>query len=168
MFGASELEERKTDRPDPPQTRNGAVKTVKTMAFDGVLIVGGGYAGLHAATALDRAGVPMSVVDADSVHGFITRLAGVAAGTVPEGDAFAPFRELGFSVAEQRVCRVDDGRVTFDDGTAIEASSVIVAAGSVAATTARPRHRARRDRFVRLPDALGAAAEGGVSSRRSF
>ena len=106
---------------------------MKTMSFEGTLIVGGGYAGLHAATALDRAGVPTSLIDADPAHGFITRLAAVAAGTAPEGDAFAPFRELGFSVVQGRVRRVDDGRVTLDDGAEIEASSVIVAAGSVAA-----------------------------------
>lgn len=103
------------------------------MSFDGVLVVGGGYAGLHAASALERAGVPVTVVDADSSHGFITRLASVAAGGAPEGDAFAPFRELGFSVVQERVQRVEDGRVTLEDGSAIEASSVIVAAGSVAA-----------------------------------
>ncbi len=103
------------------------------MSFDGVLVVGGGYAGLHAATALDRAGVPVTMVDADSAHGFITRLASVAAGGAPEGDAFAPFRELGFSVVQGRVEQVEDGRVTLDDGSVIEASSVVIAAGSVAA-----------------------------------
>ncbi len=106
---------------------------MKTMSFDGVVVVGGGYAGLHAATALQRADVPVSVVDAVATHGFITRLASVAAGGAPEGDAFAPFRDLGFSVTQERVRRVDDGRVTLEDGTAIDASSVIVAAGSVAA-----------------------------------
>ncbi len=106
---------------------------MKTETFDGVVVVGGGYAGLHAATALERAGVPVSVFDIDAAHGFITRLASVAAGQAPEGDAFAPFQELGFSVAQQRVRRVDDGRVTLDDDTVIEASSVVVAAGSVAA-----------------------------------
>lgn len=106
---------------------------MQTMSFDGVLIAGGGYAGLHAARAVHRAGLPVSVVAADPTHGFITRLAAVAAGSAPEGDAFAPFRELGFSVAQERVRRVDDGEVVLEDGTVIEASSVIVAAGSVAA-----------------------------------
>jgi NADH dehydrogenase len=111
----------------------GTKNAAESLSFDGALIVGGGYAGLHAATALQRADVPVSVLDADSTHGFITRLASVAAGSAPEGDAFAPFRELGFSVAQQRVHRVDDGRVTLDDDTVIEASSVIIATGSVAA-----------------------------------
>ena len=43
------------------------------------------------------------------------------------------FRDLGFSVTQERVRRVDDGRVTLEEGTAIDAASVIVAAGSVAA-----------------------------------
>lgn len=108
------------------------------MSLDGVLIVGGGYAGLHAGTALHRAGVPTSVIDPDAAHGFITRLAAVAGGTAPAGDAFAPFRDLGFSLVQERVDRVDDGSVTLADGTVIEASSVIVAAGSLAANPPVP------------------------------
>ncbi|MDX1450650.1 MAG: FAD-dependent oxidoreductase, partial [Acidimicrobiia bacterium] len=61
-----------------------------TEHLPGVLIVGGGYAGMHAARAAAAAGAPVTIVDPVGVHGFTTRLAAVAGGTAPIGDAFAP------------------------------------------------------------------------------
>lgn len=109
-----------------------------TESFDGVIVVGGGYAGLHAASAVQRANVPVRVVDPSPTHDFITRLASVAGGSAPAHDAAVPFVALGRSVESAVVRRVGDGVVTLDDGRVVEAAAVIIAAGSKPASAPIP------------------------------
>ena len=53
-------------------------------AVEGVLVVGGGYAGVHAARSVIRAGRRAFIIDPTGQHDFVTRLAAVAGGTAPE------------------------------------------------------------------------------------
>jgi len=96
----------------------------------GVLVVGGGYAGLHAARAVEQAGHPVTVLDRDSTHDFVTRLAAVAAGNASASraahalDGFQPRTEIG------SLSQIGDGTVTLDDGRVLTADAVIVSAGA--------------------------------------
>ena len=146
-----------------------------------VVIIGAGYAGSHAAVAASRSGkVEVVVVDHDGRHGFLARMAGVAAGRLRTSDARAPLRELigaDIEVVHGRVVRIDDeaGTVTLDDATLLHADAVVVSAGSgspagsvpgsdrYAATLHTPddalalrRRLARTDRLV----IVGAGATG--------
>ncbi len=98
---------------------------------DGVLVVGGGYAGLHAARAVRRCGIPVTVVDRTGRHDFVTRLAAVAGGTAPIGDASGPVESFVDQVLVGTVVEVADGSVTMSDGHTITADAVVVTAGSV-------------------------------------
>lgn len=101
-----------------------------------VVIIGAGYAGSHAAAAASRSGdVEVVVVDHDGRHGFLPRMAGVAAGRLRASDARAPLQELldaDIEVVHGRAVRIDDdaGLVTLDDATTLRAAAVIVTAGS--------------------------------------
>ncbi len=99
-----------------------------------VVVVGAGYAGSHAAVAAQRAGgVEVVVVDHDGWHGFLPRLAGVAAGRLRASDARSPLRELtGIEVVHARVVRVDDeaGQLILDDATTLQADAMVVTVGS--------------------------------------
>ena len=97
---------------------------------EGVLVVGGGYAGLHAATAVRRSGVPVTVVDRTGRHDFVTRLAAVAGGTAPVEDASRPLRSFVDSVVVGSVVEIADGSITIADGRTITADAVVVTAGS--------------------------------------
>lgn len=109
------------------RSRNGSGP--KTIT--GALVVGGGYAGLHAAAALRQSGAPVTVLDRHPHHSFVTRLAAVAGGTAPLGDAFAPFDELGYRAMTGAVEVIDDGSVTLTDGTTLQPDVLIVTAGAV-------------------------------------
>ncbi|MGB9374224.1 MAG: FAD-dependent oxidoreductase, partial [Jiangellales bacterium] len=109
--------------------------TTKPQALSGVLVVGGGYAGLHAVRAAERAGVDVTLLDASPEHSFATRLAAVAGGTAPESDASIPLEELADSVLVGRVSAVGDGWIQLDDGRTFQADAVVVTTG---AGTARP------------------------------
>jgi alanine dehydrogenase len=85
------------------------VTTTKPQALSGVVVVGGGYAGLHAVRAAERAGVDVTLLDASPEHSFATRLAAVAGGTAPESDASIPLDELADSVLVGRMSAVGDG-----------------------------------------------------------
>lgn len=101
-----------------------------------VVVIGAGYAGSHAAAAASRSGdVEVVVVDHDGRHGFLPRMAGVAAGRLRASDARAPLQELldaDIEVVHGRAVRIDDeaGVVTLDDATTLRAAAVVVAAGS--------------------------------------
>lgn len=103
--------------------------------IDGVLIVGAGYAGLHAAEAARSSGVPVTVVDSSDRHDFITRLAAVAGGTMPVDDAFQPVGQFVESVEVGTVVHVGDGSVRTENGRTLTADAVVVTVGS---ETARP------------------------------
>ncbi len=99
-----------------------------------VVVVGAGYAGSHAAVAARRAGdVEVVVVDHDGWHGFLPRLAGVAAGRLRASDARSPLQELtGVEVIHARVVAVDDeaGELVLDDATTLHADAMVLTVGS--------------------------------------
>ena len=109
--------------------------TTKPQTLSGVLVVGGGYAGLHAVRAAERAGVGVTLLDASPEHSFATRLAAVAGGTAPESDASIPLDELVDTVLVGRMSAVGDGWIRLDDGRSFEADAVVVTSG---AGTSRP------------------------------
>jgi len=104
--------------------------SAQSERIDGVLIIGGGYAGLHAAAAVRHAGVPVTVVDRTGQHDHVTRLAAVAGGTGTVEDASSPLRSFVESVLVGAVTNIEDGSVTLADGRTLQAQAVIVTAGS--------------------------------------
>ncbi len=114
----------------PEMTRT-ADSPTESAHLDGVLVVGGGYAGLHAAQAARRDGVPVTVVDATGRHDFVTRLAAVAGGTAAVTDASQPLASFVDRVEVALVRDVGDGSVTLTDGRRLRADAVVVTAGSV-------------------------------------
>ncbi|MEM1333021.1 MAG: FAD-dependent oxidoreductase [Actinomycetota bacterium] len=99
--------------------------------IEGVLVVGGGYAGVHAAQAASRAGASVAVLDPTGTYDFVPRLAAVAGGTAPASDASIPLQELVDRVELGSAVRVADGVVETDDGVVYRADAVIVTAGAV-------------------------------------
>lgn len=100
--------------------------------------MGGGYAGLHAVRAVERAGVDVTLLDASPEHSFATRLAAVAGGTSPESDASIPLEELADAVLIGRMSAVGDGWVRLDDGRTFEADAVVVTTGAGTSQPAIP------------------------------
>ena len=99
--------------------------------MDGVLVVGGGYAGVHAARSVIRAGRRAFIVDPTGRHDFVTRLAAVAGGTAARSDASAPLADFSDDVIVGAMTALSDGEVTLDDGRMLTADAVIVTAGAV-------------------------------------
>lgn len=105
-----------------------------SRAVDGVLIVGGGYAGVHAARSVRQTGRSATIVDPTGHHDFVTRLAAVAGGTAPVSDASAPLSDFVDDVIVGSMVAVRDGEVDLDDGTTLVAGAVVVTAGAVPIT----------------------------------
>lgn len=101
-----------------------------TSSVDGILIVGGGYAGVHTARSVRRAGCSASIVDPTGRHQFVTRLAAVAGGSAPISDASAPLEDFVETVILGTMTAVRDGEVDLDDGTTLVADALVVTAGS--------------------------------------
>jgi NADH:ubiquinone reductase (H+-translocating) len=59
-----------------------------------VVIIGAGYAGLHAARAAMAARADVTVLDPDGRHALLPRFAGIASGAHPVADGVVPVREL--------------------------------------------------------------------------
>jgi NADH dehydrogenase len=97
---------------------------------DGVLVVGGGYAGLHAVRAIEHLGVRASVIDRTGGHDFVTRLAAVAGGTAPIDDAGTSLGRFADDVEIASVVGVTDGAVELADGRRISADAVVLTAGA--------------------------------------
>ena len=98
---------------------------------DGVLVVGGGFAGLHALRAAERHGVNASVISRTGDHDFVTRLAAVAGGTAPADDARRPLTHFADGVEVGTVVAVSDGAVELTNGRRLTADAVVVTAGAV-------------------------------------
>lgn len=105
-----------------------------TRAVDGVVIVGGGYAGVHTARSVRRAGRSACIVDPTGRHDFVTRLAAVAGGTAPATDASAPLSDFAADVVIGSMTAVRDGEVDLVDGTTLTAEAVVITAGAVPIT----------------------------------
>ena len=105
--------------------------TPTAIAVDGVLVVGGGYAGVHAARSVIRAGRRAFIIDPTGRHDFVTRLAAVAGGTAPESDASAPLSDFSDDVIVGSMASIVDGAVTLNDGRTFTADAVVVTAGAV-------------------------------------
>lgn len=111
-----------------------------------VVIIGGGYAGAHAARRAVRTGAPhdvrVVVVGEGGRHPFAPRYAAVAAGRAPQGDLAAPLTsllgDLGPRVEEHggRVERVDHATRTvhLTDGTHHRYDALVVTSGAGVAT----------------------------------
>ena len=110
-------------------------RPASTEHVDGVLVVGGGYAGLHAAKAASDAGADVTVVDPDGRHDFVTRLAAVAGHAAPTSDASREIEAFGHRVVTGSVTGLADGEVTLTDGSRRTADAVVFCAG---AGSARP------------------------------
>jgi NADH dehydrogenase len=98
-----------------------------------VLIIGAGYAGVHAAHTARRAGAQVTIVDPTGEHNLAPRLAAVAAGSRSEGDAWAPLESLiDATVIRARAVAidVDTPTVSLDDGRVITADAVVVTVGA--------------------------------------
>src|SRR3954464_10547502 len=102
-----------------------------------VVILGGGFGGLHAAQALRNAPVEITLIDRRNYHLFQPLLYQVATGSLSPGDIAAPLRSV---LSRQRNTRVLLGHmedldplskhVLLADGAALEYDALIVAAGS--------------------------------------
>lgn len=102
-----------------------------------VLILGGGFGGLHAARALKRARVEVTLIDRRNFHLFQPLLYQVATGSLSPGEIAAPLRGVLSRQKNTRVLlgeavEIDAGarRVTLRDGGSFEYDSLIVATGS--------------------------------------
>lgn len=105
-------------------------RPTRTAHLDGVLVVGGGYAGLHAAKAAADAGADVTVLDPTGRHHFVTRLAGVAGHAAPTSDASRDIDAFGHRVVIGAVVGLADGEVTLADGTRRTADAVVFCAGA--------------------------------------
>ncbi len=102
-----------------------------------VLILGGGFGGLHAARALGRAPVEVTLVDRRNFHLFQPLLYQVATGALSPGEIAAPLRSIlkkhkNTRVLLGEVTDVDPAarRVQLRDGAWLDYDTLIVAAGS--------------------------------------
>jgi NADH:ubiquinone reductase (H+-translocating) len=102
-----------------------------------VIIVGGGFGGLHAAQAMKSAPVDVTLIDRRNYHLFQPLLYQVATGSLSPGEIAAPLRSV---LSHQENTRVLLGtvididpsarHVLLEDGASLEYDSMIVASGS--------------------------------------
>lgn len=98
-----------------------------------VCIIGAGYAGVHAARTARRAGADVVIVEPTGQHDLAPRLAGVAAGRRPAGDAWAPLEHVVDATVERAratLVEEDGPRVHLDDGRTLLPDAVVVTAGA--------------------------------------
>lgn len=108
-----------------------------------VLVVGGGYAGVTAAQAAAARGSDVVLVDQTGRHELLPRLAQVAGGTAPIGDAWVPLAAVvgpRTTVVTDRVTRVDTEarHAVTATGTVIGYDAAVIAVGAVPSTPAIP------------------------------
>jgi NADH dehydrogenase len=125
-----------------------------------VLIVGGGFGGLHAAKALKRAPVEVTLVDRANHHLFQPLLYQVATGLLTEGEIAPPLRGLLRRQANARVLLAEvsgfdldrrRAQATAPDGEPLELAydTLIVAAGATGGLKTLDDARAIRSRILR-------------------
>lgn len=96
-----------------------------------VVVIGGGTAGAHASATLLRAGLAVTIVEPTRSHQFLTRLAAVAGGTQPPGDAGAPLDEMfDATVVGDKAVAVHGGQVILESGETLAADAVVLTAGA--------------------------------------
>ncbi len=102
-----------------------------------VVIVGGGFGGLHAAKALRRAAVEVTLVDRTNYHLFQPLLYQVATGALSPANIAAPLRAIvdrqqNTTVLQAAVVGfdLDAKRVLLDEGDALPFDTLVVAAGA--------------------------------------
>ena len=103
----------------------------RETVVDGVVVVGGGYAGLIAARNAEQRDVAVTIVDPTGRHDHVTRLAAVAGGAASVDDASTELAEFGHAVLIGELATVADGVVTLSDGRSVVADAIVVAAGAV-------------------------------------
>ena len=99
--------------------------------LEGVVVVGGGYAGPHAVRAVERLGIGVTVIERSGDHDVVTRPTG---GSGPEHDARRPRGRLARRAEVGSVVAVGDGAVELVGGRHIEADGVVVTASAAAET----------------------------------
>ncbi len=134
-----------------------------------VLIIGGGYAGVAAARSARRGGADVTMVDSGGRHELLPRLATVAGGNGPTGDAWAPLTALlpGVEVVRGRVVEVrEDARVAdLEDGRVLPFDSAVVTVGSSGTLPAIPGLADNALTLANAADALAVrSALAGVRS----
>jgi NADH dehydrogenase len=102
-----------------------------------VVILGGGFGGLYAAKALNKAPVEVTVLDRRNFHLFQPLLYQVATGALSPGEIASPLRSVLRRQANTRVLLgeavdLDTGfhRIILDNGQGVEFDSLVVATGS--------------------------------------
>src|SRR6202050_1093981 len=102
-----------------------------------VIIIGGGFGGLHAAEAMKSAPVDVTLIDRRNYHLFQPLLYQVATGSLSPGEIAAPLRSVLSHQEDPRVLRgaiihIDPSakHVLLEDGAILEYDSLIVASGS--------------------------------------
>jgi len=98
-----------------------------------VLVVGAGYAGVHAARTARSHGADVVLVDPEGRHELAPRLAAVAGGRRAAGDAWAPLADVAEATwVRGRVVHVavDGPSVELEDGRTLAADAVVVTVGA--------------------------------------
>jgi NADH dehydrogenase len=131
-----------------------------------IVIIGGGFGGLHAARALRGADVRVTLLDRHNYHLFQPLLYQVATASLSPGDVASPIRwilrrqkNVRVLLAEARAIDPAQRRVLLDRSLTDEPASVpydylIVAAGSAHAYFGHPEWAARAPGLKTLDDAL--------------
>ncbi len=122
----------------PPSARQPDVTTtISSPPRHRVVIVGGGFGGLHAVQALRRAPVEVTLVDRTNYHLFQPLLYQVATGSLSPANIASPLRAVlcrqkNLTVLQAKVVGFDlDARqVLLDEGDALPFDSLVVAAGA--------------------------------------
>jgi NADH dehydrogenase len=125
-----------------------------------VVIIGGGFAGLHAARALDGAAVRVTLLDRHNYHLFQPLLYQVATASLSPGDVASPIRwilrrqkNVRVLLAEAR--EIDPiGRRVILDGDSLSYDYLVVATGSTHAYFGHPEWAERAPGLKTLDDAL--------------
>jgi NADH dehydrogenase len=126
-----------------------------------VVIIGGGFGGLHAAQRLRRANVSVTLIDRKNHHLFQPLLYQVATAGLSPGDIASPIRwilrrQKNLDILLEDVVRIDAASQTvlFRDGAACAYDYLIVAAGASHAYFGHEEWRAHAPGLKTLEDAL--------------